>query len=56
MTPKEKKKSLSECFFDMLHNSPIVEIQHQEYSLETKQLTIYCTDGSVYRLQMIQIN
>ena len=52
----DKQKSLTECFFDMLDDSPILEIRHKEYSQETKQLTIYCTDGSVYRLQMVQIN
>jgi len=31
-------------------------IRKKEYDTETRQLTIYCTDGTVYRLQMVQIN
>ena len=32
------------------------EIIKSEYDTETRQLTVYCTDGSVYRLQLVQIN
>ena len=31
-------------------------VRKKEYDTETRQLTIYCTDGTVYRLQMVQIN
>jgi len=27
-----------------------------EYDTDTRQLTVYCVDGSIFRLQMVQIN
>jgi hypothetical protein len=28
----------------------------KEYDTDTRQLTVYCVDGSIFRLQMVQIN
>lgn len=31
-------------------------ILKSEYDTDTRQLTVYCVDGSIFRLQMVQIN
>lgn len=45
---------LCKCVIDIIDSKP--PILKSEYDTETRQLTVYCTDGSVYRLQMVQIN
>lgn len=31
-------------------------VRKKEYDTDTRQLTVYCVDGSIFRLLMVQIN
>lgn len=55
MPPYEANYNLAvDATENMLEAIPT--ILRKEYDTETRQLTVYCTDGSVYRLQIVQIN
>lgn len=59
MTDKQKEEAIKvvDHFGSMLIDTFGKErIQHTEYKKETRQITLYCKDGTVHRIAIQQIN